>query len=84
MTFHELNSIMTRIGTNSRIVFAGDIPQCDLLKTSRDVTGMQQFQRIVSRMDEFTEIAFTHEDIVRSNLVKSWIIASEQESKRSQ
>ena len=77
MTFHEINSIMTRLGDNSRIIFTGDLPQSDLTKRN-DVSGMEQFMKIASEMDAFDSVAFTKHDIVRSEFVKSWIIASEE------
>jgi len=69
MTWHELNSIISRCGYRSKIIFVGDLKQNDLLK--------QKNVRIARTMKEFTEITFTPSDIVRSSLVKSWIIACE-------
>ena len=78
MTFHEINSIMTRLGENSKIIFTGDLVQTDLRKSHNDKSGMDDFIKIASRMDEFATIAFTHNDIVRSNFVKSWIMACDE------
>lgn len=77
MTWHEINSVMTRMGSNSRIIFTGDLVQTDLNHRKSDITGMSRLIRTAERMDEFCTHKFTTKDIVRSELVKSWIIASE-------
>jgi len=74
MTFHELDSIITRLGSNSKIVLCGDYTQTDLCKHS-DKQGLHKFLGIVKSMDFFTYIEFKIKDIVRSNFVKSYIIA---------
>ncbi|MGI0076103.1 MAG: PhoH family protein [Nitrosopumilaceae archaeon] len=79
MTMHELNSILTRVGINTRIIVAGDIQQSDIMhKTNGSGCGMAQFLKIIDNMREFEKIQFTTHDIVRSAFVKSWIIACEQ------
>lgn len=78
MTFHEINTIMTRLGKNSRIIMCGDMPQTDLRK-KHEVTGMDKMMRITARMGGFSNVIFTRHDIVRSEFVKSWIIAAEEE-----
>ena len=83
MTFHEISSIMTRVGKNSRIIATGDLRQTDLNKSKHDQTGMDQFLKIAARMEEFTLIEFTRDDIVRSEFAKSWIIATETEEEES-
>lgn len=75
MSFHELNSIMTRLGENTRIIFTGDLSQSDL-RTPQ--AGMGRFLDIVREMSDFGIIQFNYHDIVRSSIVKSWIIASEE------
>ena len=72
--FHELDTIMTRVGQDSRIIFCGDASQSDLVKAT-DRTGIIDFQRILQTMDEFSLIEYGIEDIVRSGIVKSYIIA---------
>ena len=76
-TFQELDTVVTRIGHQSKILFVGDTGQNDLLKKSSEVTGMPDFIRIANSMDEFCRIHFTSADIVRSSLVKQYIIAKE-------
>ena len=77
MTFQELDTVVTRIGHQSKIIFVGDTSQNDLLKKSNDCTGMPDFIKIATSMKEFVRIHFTSADIVRSSLVKSYIIAKE-------
>lgn len=77
MTWHEINSVLTRVGINSRIIFTGDLAQTDLTKSPRDQSGMERFVRTVRNMAEFASIEFTKDDIVRSDFVRSWIIATE-------
>ena len=74
LNFHELDSIITRVGQDSKIVFCGDAAQTDLLKVN-ERTGIMDFQRIIQNMDEFSLIEFGIDDIVRSGLVKSYLIS---------
>ena len=74
LNFHELDSIMTRVGQDSKIVFCGDINQSDLQRTN-ERNGILDFQRILENMEEFSEIEFGINDIVRSGLVKSYLIS---------
>lgn len=78
MGLHELSTVMSRTGYRSKIIFCGDWKQNDLVKSKYDVTGLPEFLKIARNMNEFTEIHFTTEDIVRSSLVKSFIISCEQ------
>ena len=74
LNFHELDSIMTRCGENCKIMFCGDAAQTDLVKTN-EKNGILDFQKIISRMPEFDLVEFGIEDIVRSGLVKSYLIS---------
>ena len=74
LNFHELDSMITRIGEDSKIVFCGDIAQSDLTK-EYEKSGISDFIRIINEMKEFTAIEFDIGDIVRSGLVKSYLIA---------
>ena len=74
LNFHELDSIITRVGQDSKIVFCGDVNQSDLQRTN-ERNGILDFQRILEGMDEFSEIEFGINDIVRSGLVKSYLIS---------
>ena len=73
LNFHELDSIITRIGQDSKIIFCGDASQTDLTKIS-ERTGIIDFQRILQQMPEFSLVEFDIEDIVRSGIVKSYLI----------
>jgi phosphate starvation-inducible protein PhoH len=77
MTDHELYSIITRAGEGCRFIFCGDIRQSDLSGRGNDKSGFSNFLEIVSKMDSFRQVEFTHDDIVRSGLVKEFIIAHE-------
>jgi phosphate starvation-inducible protein PhoH len=69
MTFHELDSIITRVGKNCRIIFCGDFFQSDLKSSS----GLKDFMMIIKSMNEFDFIGFGIPDIVRSDFVKSYL-----------
>lgn len=73
LNFHELDSIITRVGDNSKIMFCGDATQSDLTKTN-ERSGILDFMKIIQRMPEFETIEFGVDDIVRSGLVKSYIV----------
>jgi len=70
MSFHELDSIITRIGQGCRVVFCGDFRQSDLQKN-----GLQDFVRVLKAMEEFDFVDFDIKDIVRSEFVKQYITA---------
>lgn len=70
----ELNSIMTRVGQNTKIIFCGDFRQSDLQKQS-DMSGLKKFMTIAQRMPSFRHVEFGVEDIVRGPLVKEYILA---------
>ena len=74
LNFHELDSIITRVGENSRIIFCGDASQTDLVKTN-DRNGIHDFLNILRKMPSFDIIEYGIDDIVRSGLVKEYIIA---------
>lgn len=78
MTWHELSSVITRTGYRSKIIFVGDLKQNDLVKSKNDVSGLRDFLSVAELMDEFTRIDFTPDDIVRSSLVKSFIVACDK------
>ena len=74
LNFHELDSIITRVGENSKIMFCGDASQSDLTKAN-ERTGIVDFLSILRNMSSFGIIEFNAEDICRSGLVKEYIIA---------
>ena len=74
LNFHELDSIITRVGEDTKIVFCGDGSQTDLTKTN-ERNGIVDFMKIIRAMPSFDIIEFGIGDIVRSGLVKEYLIA---------
>ena len=74
LNFHELDSIITRLGDNSKIMFCGDFRQSDLIRND-ERKGLLTFMRILDTIDEFKTVEFREQDIVRSKLVKEYIIS---------
>ena len=77
LNFHELDSIMTRVGQDSKIMFCGDVNRTDLTR-DKERNGIIDFQRILENMEEFGMIEFGVNDIVRSGLIKSYLISKMQ------
>ena len=77
LNFHELDSIITRVGTNCRIIFSGDVAQTDLIKQN-ERTGILDFMQILQALDSFDIVEFGLDDIVRSGLVKEYLISKIQ------
>jgi len=73
LNFHELDTIMTRVGQGSKIMFSGDFDQTDL-RDDEEKAGLGQFIKIINEMKEFYSCEFDIGDIVRSGLVRSYII----------
>ena len=73
LNFHELDTIMTRVGQGSKIMFSGDFDQTDL-RDDAEKAGLGQFIKIINEMKEFYSCEFDIGDIVRSGLVRSYII----------
>jgi phosphate starvation-inducible PhoH-like protein len=74
MNFEEIDTVMTRVGYRSKIIWCGDYRQTDLRKNS-DKSGLLKFFDIAQHMSAFTRVEFTADDIVRSSLVKDYILA---------
>lgn len=74
LNFAELNTIITRLGHNSRLILCGDYRQTDLNK-KHDQSGLKKLVQIISHMPMFKEVEFGVEDIVRGSLCREWIIA---------
>ena len=74
LNFHELDTIITRVGMDSKIMFCGDFFQSDLQK-SIDKEGIRHFMKILKGMKSFSNIEFTLGDIVRSGMVKEYLIS---------
>ena len=73
LNFHELDTIITRVGQNSRILFCGDFDQSDLQRTN-EKNGLHNFLRILEQMEEFNCTEFNIGDIVRSGFVRNYLI----------
>ena len=78
LNFHELDSIITRVGENCKIMFCGDATQSDLVKTS-EKNGIVDFMGVLRKMPSFDIIEFGVDDIVRSGLVRQYLIAKIEE-----
>ena len=73
LNFHELDSIITRVGEDTKIIFCGDANQTDLVKTN-ERNGIHNFMNILRLMNEFGMVEFGVEDIVRSGLIRSYLL----------
>ena len=76
LNFHELDSVMTRVGNNCRIIFCGDYHQSDF-REGHERDGVMKFMRVVEQMKNFSVIQFGWEDIVRSYFVRDYIMTKE-------
>jgi len=79
MTYEELRTVITRVGENSKIIFCGDTKQDDLRnsKNRLDRSGLYNFMKVIREIDDFATIEFNKEDIVRSGIVKKFIVTEE-------
>jgi phosphate starvation-inducible protein PhoH len=77
MTLHELDSVITRVGKNCKILFCGDFRQSDFTR-EHERNGLTDFMRIIERMKSFSFVDFTEHDIVRSSMVKEYIITKDR------
>lgn len=78
MNYGELSTVITRAGENTKYVFCGDTKQNDLTQKKNDQSGLPQFMQVLEQMECFDMIRFYSEDIVRSGLVKEFIMAEEK------
>lgn len=76
-TLHELDSVITRVGRNCKIIFCGDFRQTDFTR-EHEKNGLTDFMRVIENMKSFTNIEFDRNDIVRSALVKEYIILKDK------
>ena len=77
MNFHELDSIITRVGEDTKIMFCGDATQTDLVKQN-ERNGIHDFMNILRVMPSVDIIEFGVEDIVRSGLCKEYLLAKDE------
>ena len=73
LNFHELDSVMTRAGENCRMIFCGDHAQSDFYNEG-ERNGLAKFLNIMYRMKNFTTVQFGWDDIVRSDIVRDYIM----------
>jgi phosphate starvation-inducible PhoH-like protein len=76
LTFHELDSVITRVGRNSKIIFCGDYKQSDF-KFQDEKDGLFKFMTILEQMKNFSIVQFGWDDIVRSGMVRDYIMTKE-------
>jgi predicted ribonuclease YlaK len=76
LNFHELDSVITRVGENTRIIFSGDYHQSDF-KDGHERDGIQKFLRIVEQLKNFEVVTFSWQDIVRSGFLRDYIMTKE-------
>ena len=76
LNFHELDSVITRVGRNCKFVMCGDYYQSDFDK-AREKNGIVQFLSIIEQLKRFTVVEFGWEDIVRSDFVRDYIMTKE-------
>jgi phosphate starvation-inducible protein PhoH len=76
-TLHELDSVITRVGKNCKIIFCGDFRQSDFTK-EHEKNGLIDFMKIIDKMKSFTFVDFVEKDIVRSDMVREYIITKER------
>lgn len=76
LSFHELDSVITRLGENCRIIFSGDYHQSDFTRNN-EKSGILKFLKIIEHMNKFEVVTFTWADIVRSDLVRDYIMTKE-------
>lgn len=75
--FHELDSIITRIGKGSRVIFSGDYYQSDFTNR-KEKEGIGEFLKIIESLKHFTKIEFTWKDCVRSGMVRDYLMTKEK------
>lgn len=78
MSYHELDTVMTRVGVDSRIIFCGDVKQSDLQTRNKEKSGFYDFMNVLTRMKNHANIEFTTDDIVRGDIVAEYLIAREE------
>lgn len=75
--FHELDSIITRIGKGSRVIFSGDYYQSDFTN-KKEKEGIGEFLKIIESLKHFKKIEFTWKDCVRSGMVRDYLMTKEK------
>ena len=76
LNFHELDSVITRVGNNCRVIFSGDYLQSDF-KDPAERDGIQRFLRVMEQLKNFSVVTFGWQDIVRSDFLRDYIMTKE-------
>lgn len=76
--WHELKTVVTRVGRDCKLMLAGDIAQNDLIYKKNDTSGFTELMQVTRKMSEFRHFRFTTDDIVRSGFVKAFLVACEE------
>jgi phosphate starvation-inducible protein PhoH len=71
-TFHEIDSVLTRVGENCRFILCGDFAQNDL-NNKKEKSGFIDAVRILDKIDDISHIQFGIDDIVRSGFVRRYL-----------
>jgi len=82
--FAELDTVITRLGKNTRMILCGDVSQTDLARRRNEAEGMTKFMKILENINSFDFIEFTNQDIVRSGIVKSYLLAKSHSQQTDQ
>lgn len=77
-TFATIGTLVTRVGKNTKLIVMGDGLQNDLTHSKHDISGFRDFLAVTKVMSEFRSFRFTSDDIVRSGICRSWIVATEK------
>lgn len=83
LNYHEISTVITRVGTNAKIITIGDTKQNDLIYKKNDTSGFAKFLEISNRMPSMRNVYFNIQDVCRSGLVKEFLVADEQYDERN-
>ena len=72
---HEVSSVITRMGNNSKIIMCGDFRQSDFVTKGSEESGIHNLFRTTKLMPSFAHVELGVDDIVRSGIVKAYIQA---------
>ena len=77
-TFHEIDSVLTRVGENCRFILCGDYAQNDL-NNKKEKSGFQDAVKILAKLKDVSQVQFTIDDVVRSGFVRQYLIEKEKQ-----
>lgn len=69
----QMKMFLTRLGENSRMIVTGDPSQVDL--PSGQTSGLAEAVRLLEGIEGIGHVAFTHEDVIRHELVARIVAA---------